>query len=92
MYTKLCLISFFCELLLLYTLYIIKRQIIFGCYIIKARFGRYDNITNQFKLPMKYFTKDEIKPSEQTLNIIRQIAYSYGMMKAGGHKKTYCIN
>lgn len=41
---------------------------------------------------MKYFTKDEIKPSEQTLNIIRQIAYSYGMMKAGGHKKTYCIN
>jgi len=30
---------------------------------------------------MKYFTKEENKPSKNTLNIIKQIAYTYRSIK-----------
>ena len=33
---------------------------------------------------MKIFTPDEARPSELTLNIIRQIAYAYRVMKSDG--------
>ncbi len=41
---------------------------------------------------MKHFTQEDIKPSELTLNIIRQIAYTYRMIKGNGQKKAYCLN
>ena len=41
---------------------------------------------------MKYFTTEEIKPSEKTLNIIRQIAYTYRVIKVNGRKEVYCAN
>ena len=30
---------------------------------------------------MEYFTSEDFKPSETTLNIIRQIAYAYNALK-----------
>ncbi|MDD6438368.1 MAG: hypothetical protein PUG09_09955 [Prevotella sp.] len=41
---------------------------------------------------MKYFTPEEAKPSEATLNIIRQIAYTYRTFKIKGTTKVYCLN
>lgn len=42
---------------------------------------------------MKHFTPEDTKPSEQTLRIIRQIAYTYRMAKGtGGQTGTYCLN
>lgn len=42
---------------------------------------------------MKHFTPEDIKPSETTLNIIRQIAYTYRVAKSAGAKgKVYCLN
>lgn len=41
---------------------------------------------------MKHFTPEDIKPSEQTLNIIRQIAYTYRVVKATGKVSKYCLN
>jgi hypothetical protein len=41
---------------------------------------------------MKYFTPDEKKPSERTLNIIRQIARAYRVMKCDGETKVLCLN
>lgn len=43
-------------------------------------------------MPMKYFTPEDIKPSEQTLNIIRQIAYTYRVAKSTGKVDTCCLN
>ena len=41
---------------------------------------------------MQYFTPDEIRPSENTLNIIRQIAYTYRVLKSSGKPVSYCLN
>lgn len=39
-------------------------------------------------MPMKIFTQEEMTPSEKTLNIIKQIAYSYRYIK----NQAYCLN
>lgn len=41
---------------------------------------------------MEYFTSDDFNPSENTLNIIRQIAYAYNTMKFHGSGVAYCVN
>ena len=41
---------------------------------------------------MKYFTPEELKPSERTLNIIRQVAYTYRVLKMNGKMQSYCLN
>ncbi|MGP1545737.1 MAG: hypothetical protein ACTTI1_05330 [Prevotella intermedia] len=41
---------------------------------------------------IEIFTKEEMKPSEKTLNIIRQIAYTYRVMKVNSKLETYCLN
>ncbi len=41
---------------------------------------------------IEIFTKEEMKPSEKTLNIIRQIAYTYRGMKVNDKLETYCLN
>ncbi len=42
---------------------------------------------------MQHFTQEEnIRPSEKTLNFIRQIAYAYNTMKRYGQCPTYCLN
>ncbi len=41
---------------------------------------------------MKYFTKEENKPSNNTLNIIKQIAYTYRSIKLNGKSEAYCLN
>ena len=42
---------------------------------------------------MKHFSIEEIKPSEQTLHIIRQIAHTYRVAKPNGqNNKVYCLN
>ncbi len=43
-------------------------------------------------MPMKYFTPEDMKPSEQTLNLIRQIAYTYKVFKNSGKPQVYCLN
>lgn len=41
---------------------------------------------------MKYFTKEELQPSEKTLNFIRQIAYSYRLAQANNRNEPYCVS
>lgn len=41
---------------------------------------------------MKFFTSEEMKPSEKTLNIIRQIAYTYRVININGKNEAYCLN
>ncbi len=42
---------------------------------------------------MKYFTPNVLKPSERTLNLIKQIAYTYRVAKmADGSIVSYCLN
>lgn len=41
---------------------------------------------------MDYFTSEDFKPSEKTLNIIRQIAYTYRAIKMNGKDEFYCLN
>jgi hypothetical protein len=41
---------------------------------------------------MKFFTPEEIEPSEKTLNIIRQIARTYRVVHVNGKEISYCIN
>ncbi|WP_298451012.1 hypothetical protein [uncultured Prevotella sp.] len=41
---------------------------------------------------MKYFTKEENKPSNNTINIIKQIAYTYRSIKLNGKNEAYCLN
>ena len=41
---------------------------------------------------MEYFTPEELNPSEMTLRIIRQIAYTYRVMKMNGKDVSYCLN
>ena len=41
---------------------------------------------------VRIFISEELKPSEKTLNLIRQIAYSYRVIKINGKKQTFCLN
>ena len=41
---------------------------------------------------MKYFTQNESLPSEKTLQIIRQIAYTYRVIKVNGKNEAFCLN
>lgn len=41
---------------------------------------------------MEYFTHEEKQPSAMTLNIIRQIAYSYRVINLNGRTEAYCLN
>lgn len=41
---------------------------------------------------MKHFTQEEMKPSELTLSIIRQIAHTYRVIKETGQPNTLCLN
>lgn len=43
-------------------------------------------------MPMKYFTPEELEPSEKTLNIIKQIAYTYRVIKSNGQNEIFCLN
>ena len=42
--------------------------------------------------PMKYFTPEELTPSEKTLNMIRQIAHCYKSIQVNGQRYTICLN
>lgn len=50
------------------------------------------NINRNIKAPMKHFTPSDLSPSEKTLSIIRQIAYTYRAVKINGSTKSYCLN
>ena len=41
---------------------------------------------------MKYFTPEELKPSEKTLNMIRQIAHCYKSIQVNGQRYIVCLN
>lgn len=42
---------------------------------------------------MKYFTQETLNPSERTLEIIKQIAYTYRVIKlTDGTQMPYCLN
>lgn len=41
---------------------------------------------------MNYFTQEEPSPSRKTLNLVRQIAYTYRMIEVNGRKEAYCLN
>lgn len=41
---------------------------------------------------MNYFTHDEKKPSGKTLNLIKQIAYTYRVINFNGKTEVYCLN
>ena len=38
---------------------------------------------------MRYFTQEDLKPSEKTLNIIRQVAYTYRLIGHNGNNDFY---
>ena len=50
------------------------------------------NINKQYCVPMKFFTSEEAKPSEKTLNLIRQIAYTYRVININGKYEVFCLN
>lgn len=41
---------------------------------------------------MKYFTQEEARPSDLSLNIVRQFAYAYNALKMRGQTGMYCLN
>lgn len=41
---------------------------------------------------MEIFTQEEMNPSEKTLSIIRQIAYTYRAIKVNNKLESYCLN
>ena len=41
---------------------------------------------------MHYFTPEEKKPSNKTLSIIKQIAYTYRVINFNGKSEVYCLN
>ena len=51
-------------------------------------FLRYKQLIKTF-LPMKHFTPETFKPSEQTLDIIRQYAYTY---RVKNNNQALCLN
>ncbi len=38
------------------------------------------------------FTSEEMKPSERTINIIKQIAYTYRAIKMNRKYEAFCLN
>ena len=46
-----------------------------------------------FKTPMKqYSTSEEQRPSKKTINMIKQIAYTYRAIKMNGRYEAFCLN
>lgn len=43
-------------------------------------------------MPIKIFTTEELNPSEKTLMLIRQLAYSYKTLHLNKNKKLICLN
>lgn len=41
---------------------------------------------------MEHFIHEEARPSEMSLNIIRQFAYSYNKLKMNNEEGRFCIN
>lgn len=41
---------------------------------------------------MNIFTTEELRPSDYTLNIVRQIAHDYCVMKKSGRNQSYYLN
>ena len=41
---------------------------------------------------MQHFTSEEFKPSEKTLSLIRQIAYTYRTFMTENGMRSYCMN
>ena len=41
---------------------------------------------------VRIFTSEELKPSEKTLNLIRQIASSDRVININGKMQTFCLN
>ncbi len=41
---------------------------------------------------MRIFTQEELNVSEKTLNLIRQIAYTYRQITTGYTTQSYCLN
>lgn len=41
---------------------------------------------------MKYFTQEELQPSENTLRLIRQIAHAYQRAKDSQRLGSYCMS
>lgn len=41
---------------------------------------------------VRIFTSEELKPSEKTLNLIRQIAYTYRVIKINEKMQAFCLN
>lgn len=41
---------------------------------------------------MTFYTPEELKPSEKTLNIIRQLAYTYRAVAYNKNAYPYCVN
>ena len=41
---------------------------------------------------MPYFTPEELTPSEKTLLLIRQIAYTYRTININGEQDVFCLN
>ena len=76
------------EILYDFTYFIVNRNATFT-----ERSLYYDVLTFIFYgLYFELFTKEELTPSEKTLNIIRQIAYTYRAMKINGKLETYFLN
>lgn len=43
--------------------------------------------------PMKHiFTSEEMRPSERTIRLIKQIAYTYRAIKLNGKYEVFCLN
>lgn len=38
------------------------------------------------------FTSEEMRPSPRTINIIKQIAYTYRVIKMNGKYEVFCLN
>ena len=68
--------------------------------VIKRKSNRYYNkrIQNNNNsliatTPMKYiFTPEELRPSKRTIQIIKQIAYTYRAFKMNGKYEVLCLN
>lgn len=40
----------------------------------------------------QYSTSDEMRPSRKTINMIKQIAYTYRVIKMNGRYEAFCLN
>ena len=40
----------------------------------------------------QYSTSDEMRPSRKTINMIKQIAYTYRAIKMNARYETFCLN